>query len=275
MPHPVTEREEVMKIRSCFTLIELLVVIAIIAILAAILMPALQQARERAMSTKCISNLKNCGTVAAMYTDSHRDYWPSGGALTTTEHGCLPWCEEMAAAKLMAGNGKRAAWNTNRNPIAICPSMPQVPGTYMPECYGTSKAQLSVKDCPSYPFYKVNDPGLAFARNEANVTVQPSQMVLLIDAGNTADYGSLRSCVYWYGANDSETTQAKYHSYPIAIHSGRINLLSFSGSVTSEAPNGLYNWFNPRLDNNASTMKSVRCKAYITESAGTAVFKTF
>ncbi|MBQ7206484.1 MAG: prepilin-type N-terminal cleavage/methylation domain-containing protein [Lentisphaeria bacterium] len=57
-----------------FTLIELLVVIAIIAILAAMLMPALQQARERAKEIDCRANIKQYMTMFAMYYDAH-DGW--------------------------------------------------------------------------------------------------------------------------------------------------------------------------------------------------------
>ena len=64
------------KQKKFFTLIELLVVIAIIAILAAMLMPALQQARERAQATSCQSNLKQVTTGLLLYTDSNKDYFP-------------------------------------------------------------------------------------------------------------------------------------------------------------------------------------------------------
>ena len=64
--------------KSRFTLIELLVVIAIIAILAAMLLPALSAARERARAANCTSQLKQMGLATMMYMDQNGGFTPPG-----------------------------------------------------------------------------------------------------------------------------------------------------------------------------------------------------
>ncbi len=89
-----------------FTLIELLIVIAIIAILASLLLPALNKARTRAQSIACLNNLKSIGMGFNLYADSYADYYPSIGY--TSDHIGKYWHRTLLLSGVL-GEGKKEA----------------------------------------------------------------------------------------------------------------------------------------------------------------------
>ncbi len=93
-----------MKSHRGFTLIELLVVIAIIAILLAIMMPALQRIKEQAKEITCRSNLRQYGVAQTMYLDDNEDRYPSA------------WRSLVANERPVSGYERYCRWHDPRYP---------------------------------------------------------------------------------------------------------------------------------------------------------------
>ena len=113
-----------------FTLIELLVVVAIIAILAALLLPALARAKQTAKTTVCISNLKQWGQATHLYTTDNDDLLPQDGAPNPGNSSTnVGWYVDLPKV-LNLPRYHDMPWRTNAaiepgNSVWICPANPR------------------------------------------------------------------------------------------------------------------------------------------------------
>src|SRR5438046_4169318 len=99
--------------RRAFTLIELLVVIAIIGVLIALLLPAVQSAREAARRSQCVNNLKQLGIAIQNYADSNGALPPTGsngGNNFSMKGRLLPFMEQQQVWNAL---NQSANWNTS------------------------------------------------------------------------------------------------------------------------------------------------------------------
>ena len=100
-----------------FTLIELLVVIAIIAILAALLLPALKQAREAAVASNCISNLRQCGMALFSYLSDNNEVFPLQSNMS---NGSNDWQPQIEVGNYSNQNAVTGSSTSSIPQIAKC-----------------------------------------------------------------------------------------------------------------------------------------------------------
>lgn len=175
-------QEKLVRNRSCegrhyrlaFTLIELLVVIAIIAILAALLLPALNRAKVAANSAVCKSNLHQLGLALQMYTDDFRSYPYDNFGQLPRLYDTRPWYEDLYPY-VFSGGGFTNDTFAGAKSIFVCPSCVRVVRVASISYAYNDLGYLSLEGLGavwSHPFRPVRRPDIAC----------PSDMLAIGDA---------------------------------------------------------------------------------------------